>query len=381
MLSFASVNAVLFTPALPEIADFFHLSEEITQLTVSLFLIGYALGQLLYGPMTSRFGKKPTLIMGVVLQIVASATCLLSGLIHYFPLLVLSRFLVALGAGVGLKMTFTLVNEYYEPKIASQKISYLMLTFAITPGLGVALGGILAQYYGWMSCFIAGSLYGVILLWFIYKLPNFNEPLQEKALQWKHLQSAYKTQFTNYTLLLGGLLMGASTCFVYVFSAIAPFIAINMMGMASSAYGLANIIPCIGLIVGSLLSAHGAKKYALDTLIKVGVIISVIGSCAMIIAIQMALPAWISLFIPMLIIYSGLSFILANASVIAMSKVKDKAHGSAVMSFINMGLATAVVLSLGCFELRASLLPLIFLALCAAMAAFYYGLIKKSQKN
>ncbi len=170
MMSFASVNAVLFTPALPDIARFFAISDEVAQYTISLFLIGYALGQLIYGPLAKRFGGKGALTMGISLQIVASLTCVLSGIIHCYPLLVLSRFMVALGSGVGLKMTFTLVNQNYEPTIASQKIAYLMLTFAVAPGLGVALGGILNNHFGWMSCFGAGAIYGAILLLFITSL-------------------------------------------------------------------------------------------------------------------------------------------------------------------------------------------------------------------
>ena len=153
MISFASVNAVLFTPALPAIASYFSISSEIAGHTIIWFLVGYALGQLIYGPIANRFGRKPALYVGVSLQIISSFICLFSGLIHVYSVLVFGRFLLALGSGVGLKMTFTLVNECYESKVASQKISYLMLAFAITPGLAVALGGILNEYYGWMSCF------------------------------------------------------------------------------------------------------------------------------------------------------------------------------------------------------------------------------------
>ena len=126
LISFASVNAVLFTPALPQIATSFAITTESAQQTLSWFLIGYALGQLIYGPLANRFGRKPALYSGVALQILSSLLCVLAGKLHFYPLLVLGRFLLALGSGVGLKMTYTLVNESYEPSIASQKISYLM---------------------------------------------------------------------------------------------------------------------------------------------------------------------------------------------------------------------------------------------------------------
>ncbi len=380
MISFASVNAVLFTPALPDIASFFSLPDKVAQYTVSWFLIGYAIGQLFYGPLANRYGRKSALYIGIVLQIVASLVCVLSGVMDLYPLLVMGRFIMALGSGVGLNMTFTLVNECYEPKVACQKIAYLMLAFAITPGLGVALGGFLNAHFGWMSCFIGGAMYGLILLIFIAKLPYVEKKLDLHALRWTHLQKAYGGQLNNVPLLAGGLLMGAATCFVYVFAALAPFIAINIMGMRSEAYGIANLIPSIGLIIGSLCSAQLVKKHSLGFLIKVGLVICALGSLFMIVAMGFSFSVLISLFLPMMIIYIGLSFVLANASSIAMSLVKDKAHGSAVMSFINMGLATVVVLNLRWASTQAMLLPVVYLLICLFMIPTYYILVKKDKK-
>jgi DHA1 family bicyclomycin/chloramphenicol resistance-like MFS transporter len=206
MISFASVNAVLFTPALPDISAFFSLTDATTQQTITWFLIGYALGQLLYGPIASRFGRKPALYTGISLQIISCFICASAGLLHCFSVLVVGRFMLALGSGVGLKMTFTIVNECYEPKIASQKISYLMLAFAITPGLGVALGGFLNAKLGWMSCFYASALYGVLLLYLTRRLPETSNPLDQNALKLSHLLHAYGTQFKNRQLICGGLM-------------------------------------------------------------------------------------------------------------------------------------------------------------------------------
>lgn len=377
MISFASVNAVLFTPALPDIATFFAVTDDVAQYIVSWFLIGYAIGQLLYGPLASRFGRKNALYIGIVTQIIASLGCVLSGLLEVYPLLVLGRFIMALGSGVGLKMTFTLVNECYEPKVASQKISYLMLAFAITPGLGVAIGGMLNAHYGWMSCFVGGAIYGALLLWLITRLPNIESVLDTDALKWPHLKKAYGAQLKNSALLAGGLLMGGATCFVYVFAALAPFIAMNMMNMNSEQYGMANIIPSIGLIVGSLCSAQLIKRYSLGVLIKAGLGICALGSLLMVTTMALSNSAVVSLFLPMVIIYIGISFVLANASTMAMSYVNDKAQGSAVMNFINMGLATIVVLGLGLFSMQAMLLPVVYLGLCVMMVPVYYILMKK----
>lgn len=378
LISFASVNAVLFTPALPNIANFFKISEDIAQHTITWFLIGYALGQLVYGPLANRFGRKPAIYAGISLQIISSLLCVLAGVIHEYWLLVIARFLLALGSGVGLKITFTLVNECYEPKVASKKISYLALGFAIMPGIAVALGGFLNSYFGWTSCFYAGALYGFALLFLATRLPETQHTLNLNALKFKHLVHEYLTQFKNIQLISGGLLMGSSTCFVYVFAAIAPFIVINIFGLTSSEYGLANILPPCGLIIGSMVGAKISEKYSLKSIMQTGILIISSGTLLMFLLMLIQLPILFSLFLPMMIIYFGLCFIIANASTIAMSQVSDKAHGSAVMNFINMGLATLVVLSLGLFPMKPLLLPFIYMILCIGMLAIFKSLTRNN---
>lgn len=367
MISFASANAVLFTPALPNIAHYFAISDSTAQQTITWFLIGYACGQLLYGPLANRFGRKKALFAGVSLQIVSSLLCIFSGTIHGYWLLVVGRLLLALGSGVGLKMTFTLVNECYPPKIATQKIAYLMLAFAIMPGLAIALGGILNTYFGWTSCFYAGAVYGILLLFLIARLPETLATLDYHALEIQHLFATYRCQFKNITLVTGGLLMGMVSSVVYVFAALAPFIAMNLLGMTSAKYGIYSILPSAGLLMGSVFSVQLSKRYACQTGILLGVTITAVATVLMIFAAWLKQPPMLSLFLPMILSYFGLALVLPNASAIAMNQVSDKAHGSAVMNFINMGLVTLIVLGLGLFKTTALLLPVAYLIICLAM--------------
>lgn len=367
LISFASVNAVLFTPGLPNITRYFDVSENTAQQTITWFLIGYAIGQLLYGPLANRFGRKPALYMGIGLQIVSSLLCVLAGVIHEYELLIIGRLMLALGSGVGLKMTFTLISECYEPKIASQKISYLILAFAITPALSVALGGFLNAYYGWMSCFYACAVYGIILLALVFRLPETLPMVDLHAFKLKHLIHGYGSQFKNWHLVVGALLMGSSSCFIYVFAALAPFIAMNIFGMNSEQYGMANLIPSIGMVIGSLVGARLSTYFSLHSIMRAGGGITGFGVIIILITLFLKLPILFSLFLPMIIVYFGLCLILANASSTAMSYTNDKAHGSAVMNFINMGLTTLVVLSLGAFPAYAITLPAVYVGLTITM--------------
>jgi len=379
MISFASVNAVLYTPALPDIAKYFTISSNLAQQTMTWFLIGYTLGQLLYGPLANRFGRKPALYTGIILQIASSLLCVLAGVLHEFTLLTIGRFLLALGAGVGLKMAFTLVNEYYEPKIAHQKIAYIMLAFGITPGIAIALGGLCTTYFGWFSCFYASAIYGVLLLILATRLPETKKVLDKHALQLKHLTQEYCTQFKNPMIIAGGLLMGICTCFIYVFAALGPFIAINLFGITSEQYGIANILPPLGLVGGSIIAAQLAKKYSPGFIIQIGIIMACLGSLLMLLTLALGLPIIFALFLPLIFIYFGVALILPNASMYAMQYATDKAHGSAVMNFLNMGLATTVVLNLGFLTISKLLLPIIYFIAVIGLMALHRWLLSQNK--
>src|ERR1700722_17132527 len=109
LISFPAVGTVLFTPGLPNIAQFFNVSTGAAQLGVTVYLIGFALGQLPYGPLANCFGRKPSLRAGLIIAAFGALLCVLAGEIKSFPLLISARFIQALGAAAGLKIIFTMI--------------------------------------------------------------------------------------------------------------------------------------------------------------------------------------------------------------------------------------------------------------------------------
>lgn len=367
MISFASVNAVLFTPALPQIKNYFSISTALVQQSITWFLVGYAIGQLFYGPIANRFGRKPALYIGILLQIMSSFVCVLAGNFHIYSLLVLGRFLLALGAGVGLKITFTLVSECYLQQEASQKLSYLMLAFAITPAIGVMISGYLLSYFAWVSVFYAGAVYGIILLLLATRLPETKSTLDLNALELKYLFTKYALQFKNLKIIAAGLLMGGSSCFVYIFASLAPLIAMNILHMKTNVYGLLNILPSLGLMLGSLISAQFTKTYGSKKIIQVGILITLFSSMLMLVTTLFNLSGLYILFLPMMLCYFGLSLLFANVSSLALNQVIDKANGSAVLNFVNIGTVTMAMLMIGCFKITPMMLPVIFISIASIM--------------
>lgn len=344
LVSFGSVGAVLFTPALPEIQGFFGVSVAAAQLTVTTYLIGYALGQLPYGPLANRFGRKQALYIGLSLAIVGSLLCAISAPLHSFTLLIVARFLQALGACVGLKVSFTMIADVYNQTEATKKISRIMISFAIMPGVAVAIGGWLTEYFSWPSCFYFLALFGLFMLFLVARLPETAQSLDRNALQVKSILHGYGLKFKSERIVISGLLMGCGSAVVYIFASKSPFIGINLIGLEPVVFGTYNLIPLIGMVLGTVLAAKLAGRISVLNLLFIGALGSFLTTFAMFIPFSMGLLNVWTLFIPMVFIYLVEAMVYANASSFGLAHAQNKSNGSAVINFINLSATVLAVL-------------------------------------
>ena len=377
LVSFASVGAVLFTPALPSIRSFFDLSVGETQLTITSYLLGYALGQLPYGPLANRYGRKTTLYIGISLSIVGSLLCALSSPFESFGLLVSARFLQALGACVGLKISFTMIGDVYNQVDATKKISRIMMAFAIMPGMAVAIGGWMTALFNWESCFYFLAMFGVFILWLARRLPETAKSLDLHALQFFSLVRGYKETFKNKRLVTSGFMMGLGSAVIYMFATKAPFIGIDLIGLTPDVFGNYNLIPLIGMLLGALLAAKLAGRFSLLTLLLMGIVGSFVFSCIMLVPfVAGAVSVW-SLFLPIVFIYLAESLVFANISAFGLSHAANKSNGSAILNFINLSTTVVAVLLLEfIYPESALLMPLSFIVFFAIIFVLWLRLKK-----
>lgn len=368
LVSFASICAVLFTPALPEIAKELHLTNSQAQLTITSFLIGYAIGNLPYGPISNRWGRKPAAFMGIALAAIGSfLICLVSGR-DYFWLFILGRFFMALGSSVGIKISFTMIGDMYSGFTATKKITYLMLAFAVGPGLAIALGGFLTGVLGWKSCFYFLTGYSAFVFVLVNFLPETLKQEDKKCFNLINIRDGYLSQLRNRKLVFSSLLMGCATSVIYLFAAEAPFIGIDYIGLSTELYGVLNFIPPIGMIVGSLFANYLADKKSPLSVIILGIWIVFIISVMMLGVFLLGEISWWCLFFPMPLIYIGDSLIFSNSSSLVMTHAKDKSNASAIMNFINISTSVIALFLVGLLPFQSvNTLPLAFVFLGMVM--------------
>lgn len=375
LVTFGSVGAVLFTPALPAIQMLFGRTVGQAQMTVTAYLVGYALGQLPYGPLANRFGRKRTLYMGVGLSIIGSLLCALSGPLESFELLIVARFLQALGACVGLKISFTMVGDAYNQTDATRIIARMVIAFAVMPGISTAIGGWITQFFGWESCFYFLAFYGAVILLISTRLPETSKPSDLQSLTVTSVVRGYRATLKNRRLLICAMMMGCGSAMVYLFASKSPFIGIKVIGLDPETFGAFNLIPSAGMLLGSFLVTGLVGRFSLYSLLLCGITGSLIATLVMLLFFSFGDLSWWILFLPAFFIYASESLVYANVSSFGLTTATNKSNASAVLNFINMSTAViAVFLSELILPESALLLPISFLCIFIFMFFLWFRL-------
>jgi len=333
VVSFASVTGLLFTPALPSLGKDLGISENMAEWTISIFLVGYSLGQLPYGPIANRFGRKPALYIGTTLALLGS---ILAYAANSFGVLAAARFLQALGSAVGLKASFTMISDFHEGPQATESIALHSLAFGITPGLAIAAGGFITASFGWKGCFLFLIFYSLLIGLLAFFLPETARRLDPHALQVKNVIQGYRSQFKNPKLILYSLIVTSCTSIFYIFAALSPYIGMDRAGLSPAGFGLWNLVPAAGMVAGALAARGVAKTSPFRRTIWLGIGLAGAGAFAMgvFFLIEISAPG---MFLTQAAIQAGMSLVWSNANAQALGASSDKSNASAVIQFINIG--------------------------------------------
>ncbi len=376
--AFAAMGAIIMTPALPAIADFFGRSVGATQLAVTSFLLGYALGQLIYGPIANRYGRKHALYIGISIATVGSLFSILSSHADSFSLLILGRFLEAIGSSAGFAISFAMINDFYFEEHAKKMTGLLMLAFAIVPGVATAVGGMLVQYLGWRACFYFLFIYGLILLIPTYRLPETLTQKDVDATKIKNIFFNYAEKFLNKKLVGFACISGFSSACIYVFGAEGPFIGIHILHTKPALYGILSLTPFIGTFIGSLMVVKLSKINSI-ILMKVAFLIELFSTLVLFFLFIFHFVSLTALLIPMGIFCIAHPIIGGCALPLSMMQSSDKANASAVMSFLACAMPVLMTFLMSALHVNTAwIMPVIFLIALFLMNCTYRWISNRS---
>jgi DHA1 family bicyclomycin/chloramphenicol resistance-like MFS transporter len=349
LVSFASVAAVLFTPGLPQLQQQFQISTAHTQLTVSLFLLGYTIGPLIYGPLANRHGRKNMLYLGISIAFISSLFCAIAAHIGGFTPFLIARFMLAIGASAGLTLTFTIISDVFTDTEQRRKmIAYTTLAFAIMPGLAVSAGGLLVANWGWQSCFYVYMLYCVFVAFLVSRLPE-TKPMHFVDVTLKKMWSQYCLIARDRKLWLYSLIWGSTTGVIYTFSAVAPIITHDTLHLPPDIFGIYNLWVFMGLAIGNILAAQLAAHFSPRKVMAAGIVVALSGALFLLLSTMSGNLTVEHFFLWTTLSFLGMPAIFCNASALATAQCSDKATASSLMNSVDLCVAIIVLSLMGLF--------------------------------
>jgi len=333
----ATLNIVV--PALPTLVKALATDTATVQLTLSLYLFSFAGAQLVLGPLSDRFGRRPVILAALALNTVVSFAAIAASSIH---MLIVARILQAIGASGGVVISRAIIRDLYDRDRAAGMIGLVTTAMVLAPMVAPLIGGLLDTAFGWEAIFFAIALLATAaLIWAFFTLPETRPAAAPQSpglliKEWRMLLR--HPRFYGY-VLIGAF--GSAPFFIYLGGA--PHVVITLMGRSSAEYGLWFAVMSLGYMSGNFTVSRLSQRYGIDALIVAGLVVELIGcvvTTALIAIFENATPAVI--FLPQLIVSYGNGLLMANSISGAIS-IRPQAAGSAsgMAGFVQMAVGAA----------------------------------------
>lgn len=304
LTALGAISTDLYLPALPAIQAYFHTDVSTVQLTLSVYLAVFAFCQLFYGPLSDRFGRRPIILIGIVIYFVGSIVCMLAPQIE---ILIAGRILQALGGCAGVVLARSMVRDIYGSSRAAKVLSYMGTAMALAPALGPIIGGYLTIIYGWRASFALLTLFGgLCLAGIIFILRETNQHKDPTATQPMQVMRNYTAllQDRSYT----GYLLVATFSYSGLFAFISgsAFVFIDVLGLTADQYGYCFAASVVGYMVGTQLGGRLVGRLGIPRIVGNGALISIIAGAMMFLFALMPINSVSAVLGPMMLYMVGL---------------------------------------------------------------------------
>src|SRR5258707_2160068 len=272
MTGVAPISLYMLVPALPLLASTFGRDISIAQMTVSLYMVGIACSQIVMGPLSDRFGRRPVLLAGLGLMVMASAACIFA---ETLPQLIAARFLQALGGATGMVVSRAIIRDLYSRERIGAMISLVIAVMMIAQMLSPPTGGLIETAPGWRASFYvitAASL--VIAVAIAFTLPETRRARIEAG----GFRGDVGSLITSRAVIGYMLCQVLASQIIFTFAGGGPYIVVTQMGRSSAEYGAWFAATGFAYLIGNLFCVRFAPRHSLENLIWFGLALQFVGS-------------------------------------------------------------------------------------------------------
>ena len=365
LTAFGPLSIDMYLPGLPSIAEEFGVTTAMAQQTLSVFFIGLAAGQMIYGPLADRFGRRLPLFIGSVLYTLACIGCAMAPSLDSLILLRLGQ---AMGGCSGMVVSLSVVRDFFDRRESARMYSFLMLVMGLAPVTAPLIGGQLLIHFGWRAIFYLLVVYGITTLLLVaFALP---ESLPEE----RRSRAGFGAVVRNYGKLLidprfmGFTLAGGlSSAAMFAYISGSPFVFIELNGVAPDHYGLIFGANAVGLVVAAQLNRWLLQWYGTLQILRAALSISAFSGIVLVLVTITGWGGFPGMLVALFFSIATTGLVNPNAMAAAMEPFGSTAGSASAMigatRFLLGSLASALV---GLFD-NGTALPMVgAVAACAA---------------
>ena len=345
LMAFTSLSTDIYLPAMPTMAKDLHGNVE---LTITGFLIGFTIAQLIWGPISDHMGRRKPLFIGMVLFIIGSAGCALSTSITQ---IVFWRVFQALGACTGPMLARAMIRDLFARTRAAQMLSTLVLVMAIAPIAGPLIGGQIIRLSTWHSIFwllvVIGALMFISLNWLPETLPEDKRVKASLAGAFRNYRSLLTNgRFMRYTLSLTFYYVGA-----YAFITGSPFVYISYYHVDPQHYGWLFALNIVGVMAMSVVNRRLVQRHSLEQLLKYATMLAALAAVALALLVKLESGGIVAIIVSIFLLFSMNGIIAATSTAAALDAVPNIAgSASALIGALQYGSGIISSLLLAAFS-------------------------------
>lgn len=336
LTALGSISMALYTPAMPTLVGVFDTTMAMVKTTLTAYFAGFAVAQLVCGPLSDAFGRRPITFLFLALYGLGGLAALFAPTVE---ILVAARLLQGIGAAVGISVSRAVVRDLFSGQESARVLNAIGIVLSIGPAIAPTLGGVVLSIAGWRAIFVVMVVIAVAAVAVVQIfLPETNRAPDRDLARPTRVMSTYAGLAVDPRFLRPALTLGVSVGSIYALGTLLPFVLIGRVGMDPTLFGLGMLAQTGSYFLGGLTARKLMNHIGAERLVLPGLAVAAVGACGTLLLEHVVDPSWATVMAPIAVYAFSIALVipaLTTAVLAPFPKVAGSA--SSLLGFVQMG--------------------------------------------
>ncbi|WP_244472032.1 multidrug effflux MFS transporter [Prosthecomicrobium hirschii] len=336
LVALGPISMALYTPAMPTLVVAFGTSIATVKLTLTAYFAGFALAQLVCGPLSDAYGRRPVTLAFMLLYLVASALALWAPTVD---ILLVARLLQGIGAAAGVAIARAIVRDLFTGQDAARIMNTIGIMLAVGPALSPTIGGITLELFGWHAIFGLMVLYGAVVIGLVvFAMTETNRRPDPALVHPVRLVAAYGRLIVDPRFIVPSTVLGAGIGALYALGTMLPFVLIDRAGLTPTQFGFGMMAQSLSFAAGGLIMRKLLVRFDANRLVMPGILLGLAAALVLAVLMRTVPPTFFTVMLPIGVYAFSLALIMPGPSTGALAPFPHMAGAAAaLLGFMQMG--------------------------------------------